>query len=121
MSAAYPKPSALQRPIFVVALVIASGIDIYLQSHVVSRFREIYRDALPGQLLPAITHFVLNFQTCLIILPIFFLIAGVWIAFRAKPIWLVGIVFGIAIQIAFTIIALFMPLNTLITGMPSPS
>ena len=103
-----------------VTLLVLGAINIFLPLFVVPKFEQIFQDALPGKPLPGITLFLIAARIPLALIALAWPMAGiiaVWRRHRAA-IWIVslGLLFFFAL-IPITIFALFMPMNTGITGM----
>jgi type II secretory pathway component PulF len=94
-----------------VAIVFFSLFQIYLALSVVPRFAGIYRDMLGNHPLPSATIFVLHDPWVLVGLALLCLLAASLLA--ASNIsrgWLIAILVLLLLQIAVTLIALFMPM-----------
>jgi uncharacterized membrane protein HdeD (DUF308 family) len=92
-------------------LVAISGLNIFMETFVVSKFRGLYQDALPGTLLPNLTQFILTCQVGLVVADAVLLLVGLWLVRQQKRGWLLVVLGVMNIQIALTVIALFLPMT----------
>jgi len=100
----------LVRTFWIVFSLVSLSLNVFIQISIVSKFRQIFHDVLPGRPLPAITQFILTFQIELVIFAIALMFLGLWIFYSRRTLWSGLILFVIAVQIGVTIFALFLPL-----------
>jgi hypothetical protein len=105
------RPAA--RPVLVALLVLMFGADTLTESVIVSKFRKIYEEALPGMRLPTPTQFILDYQTLLVIAATGLLLVGIWLLYQMRTTWLWILFTVIAIQIGVTVVELFIPMTRL--------
>jgi type II secretory pathway component PulF len=119
---ASPRISVFSALSHVLDLFVAGAV-IFTAGFIIPRFAKIFDDMLGGQELPPVTEFVLHFRVLWLLLGWTFLFAAIYLAWRyrlqsAPPLVSAGFLFFSAVQIGFIVIALFLPLGTIIRQMP---
>jgi type II secretory pathway component PulF len=101
-----------------------SSANVFLMLFIVPKFQGIYADALPGKPLPAATEFIISGHT--LIAAANFLILIVCLALMARKWRYAALLTDLSsvanfLQVAVTVIALFMPMVGITTGMADRS
>jgi len=96
-----------------ITLIGLGAINIFLSLVVVPKFEQIFQEALPGQILPGITTFIISARIPLALIALAWPITGVlavWQRHRAA-IWIIylGFLYFFAL-IGVTVFALFIPM-----------
>jgi hypothetical protein len=105
------------RKTLILLVVLLSCANVITESVVVSKFRKIFEDDLPGMKLPDLTQFILDNQPYLIIATIAWLGLGLWIIYQARAAWLAPLFAIMTAQIAVTVYALIIPMTHIVIGM----
>jgi len=100
-------------------LVFLSAANIFLLLFIVPKFEQIFADALPGMPLPGVTEFIISSRIALAFIALGWPIMGIILIKLQKPHAILWMGIGATltfVQIGITVIALFMPMISTITG-----
>jgi hypothetical protein len=105
------------RMILSFAFIFTAAANILSALVIIPKFSRLFQDALPGQVLPPLTRFILSNQDWLVIVASVLSILGLWAIFRRLPTWCAFCLLVSGAQVGMTLLALFLPIMQMQVGL----
>jgi hypothetical protein len=113
----FPQSAFLGRGKLTFLLTSFFAADVFLTTHIVSKFHRLFDDSIPGRKLPSLTVFFLNYRAVNVALAFIWLIAALYVLTHHHRGWLGLFFLLVALHVTLLVIALLMPFVGGLTGM----